>query len=208
VRVSYYDTALIYWGQAMCCMAEPEVDKLIAKNIQDVRDYFHPDGYMLSHDEIRMTGWDKSCEDSGKTPGQLLALNVRRCFQAVKKADPGKPIYAWSDMFDPSHNAKSSGLYYLVKGDGPWKGSWAGLDPEVTILNWNSGADVRKASLEFFAKRGNPQILAGYYDGPVGSIQGWLDDAKPFPSVQGVMYTTWASNFSDLEAYMKAVNGK
>jgi len=27
-------------------------------------------------------------------------------------------------MFDPFHNAKKAGKYYLVKGDGPWFGSW------------------------------------------------------------------------------------
>jgi hypothetical protein len=206
VKVSYYHTALIYWGQAMACMAEPETDRLVAENIAAVRDYLHPDGYMLSHDEIRMTGWDKSCLDSGLTPGQLLARNVRRCTEAVRSADPGKPIYVWSDMFDPNHNAKSQGTYYLVKGDGPWKGAWQGLDPEVTVLNWNSSPESRKASLKFFSERGSPQILAGYYDGPVDAIQTWLRDAAGLSGVLGVMYTTWVSNFADLEPFLKRVN--
>jgi hypothetical protein len=32
----------------------------------------------------------------------------------------------WSDMFDPFHNAKKTGEYYSVKGDGPGGRSPAG----------------------------------------------------------------------------------
>ncbi len=70
-------------------------------------------------------------------------------------------------MFDPSHNALQTGRYYLVKGDGPWYGSWKGLDKDVVIVNWNSNPAKRAASLRHFASLGVRQILAGYYDGPV-----------------------------------------
>jgi hypothetical protein len=138
----------------------------------------------------------------GKTPGQLLAENVRKCVELVRAEDAGKPIYVWSDMFDPYHNAKKAGRYYLVKGDGPWFGSWEGLAKEVVLVNWNSDPAKRVASLRHFADRGHRQILAGYYDGPVGAIRDWLRDARKVPgSLAGAMYTTWQNQYRDLEAF-------
>ena len=61
-----------------------------------------------------MQGWDESCKRSGKTPGQLLAENVSRCADLIRREDAGKPIYVWSDMFDPFHNAGKSGRYYSL----------------------------------------------------------------------------------------------
>ena len=103
-------------------------------------------------------------------------------------------------MFDPHHNAVDN--YYLVRGT--LAGSWEGLSKDTLIMNWNSGK--QKESLDFFAKRGHAQILAGYYDGNPSSIKGWLATAKSLggANVQGVMYTTWANNYSQLEAFAKA----
>ena len=114
----------------------------------------------------------KAAASTGKTPGELLAENVHKCVELVRAEDAGKPVYVWSDMFDPSHNAQKAGRYYLVKGDGPWYGSWKGLDKDVVIVNWNSAPDKRSESLRHFAGLGHRQILAGYYDGPVGAIRG------------------------------------
>lgn len=199
VLVSYYHTALIYWGQAMVCMAEPKLKEIVEWQVAQVHKYLKPDGYMLSHDEIRMTGWDASCEAMRKTPGNLLADNVRMCASICRKEAPGKTVYTWSDMFDPYHNAQSRGPYYLVKGDGPWKDSWLGLDKEVVIVNWNMGTERKKAA-EFFASRGHRQILAGYYDGGGAPIVAWL---KEIPGgAAGVMYTTWENKWSDLEQFI------
>ncbi|MFN8221225.1 MAG: carbohydrate binding domain-containing protein [Fimbriimonadales bacterium] len=203
VKVSYCHTALIYDGQATVCLGEPKLDVILAENFAEVKRFVQPDGYLLSHDEIRVGGWDAGCIKTGKTPGALLADNVRKCAAMVRKTDPGKTVYAWSDMFDPNHNAQPKGLYYLLKGDGPWKGAWEGIDKDVVILNWNSDPRVRKASLRFFADRGNRQILAGYYDSPVEGFRGWLSDAADVKGVIGAMYTTWASNYRDLESFAK-----
>ena len=201
LHVSYYHTAVIYEEQVMCCMAEPKVYEILRWQIQQVHRHLQPDGYFLQHDEIRVQGWDQSCCNTGKTPGQLLAENVRKCVEMVRAEDAGKPIYVWSDMFDPFHNAKRAGRYYLVKGDGPWYESWQGLDHDVTIVNWNSNPSKRAASLKHFAGLGHRQILAGYYDGPVAAISDWLRDGREVPGVIGVMYTTWQHQYRDLEEF-------
>jgi len=204
VLASYYHTAIIHSDQVMCCMAEPKVYDILRWHLAEVHKNLQPDGYFLSHDEIRVQGWDASCQNSGKTPAQLLADNVRRCVELIRAEDPGKPIFVWSDMFDPFHNARPKGKYYLVRGDGPWHGSWEGLPPEVIVMNWNSNPKVRRDSLRHFAQRGHAQMLAGYYDGPVGAIREWLADARSAGHVVGVMYTTWRHNYQDLEAFAKA----
>ena len=208
VLLSYFHTALIHQEQVMCCMAEPKIYEILQWQIGQVHKHLQPDGYFLQHDEIRLQGWDESCRRTGISPGKLLAENVRKCVQLVRREDPGKPIYIWSDMFDPYHNAGKTGRYYLVKGDGPWFGSWEGLDKNVVIVNWNSAPDKRVASLKHFAGLGHQQILAGYYDGPIAAIRGWLDDGRDVPGVVGAMYTTWQHRYDDLEAFARQLQGR
>ena len=91
---------------------------LVEKNVEStikLLDRLAPDGDFMQHDEIRIAGWDAACATRRLTCGQILADNVRRCAAILRKADPGKPVYVWSDMFDPHHNAGRTGRYYLVK---------------------------------------------------------------------------------------------
>jgi len=205
VLVDYYHTAMMHGHQVMCCMSEPGVYDVLNWQIARVRKNLTPDGYFMQHDEIRLQGWDKSCTDRRMTPGQMLADNIKRCTSIITKHDPDKPIYVWSDMFDPHHNAKKTGKYYLVKGVGPWHGSWEGLPPKVTVVNWHGHAAGRLESLRHFASRGHKQILAGYYDGPPERITAWLKDAAKVKGVVGVMYTTWRRNYGDLEKFARCL---
>ncbi len=198
VLVSYCHTAMIYDGQVTCCLGEPALYDIIRWQIQQVHKYMQPSGYLLSHDEIRVGGWDTGCTKDGRTPGQLLADNVKKCVAMVRAEDPGKMICVWSDMFDPYHNASPAGSYYLLKGQGPWKDSWLGLDEDVVVLNWNMQEGKRQQSLKFFDMRGQNQILAGYYDGGGTPIDKWMKEAgRPY----GVMYTTWQGQYKDLERF-------
>ena len=205
LRMSYYHAVLVYDWSIMHCMNEPKTREIAAQQIHNVHTLFDPDGYFMPYDEIRFQGWDLSCQRSNKTPGQTLAEDVAFQTAAIRKEDPGKPIYVWNDMFDPNHNAGKTKHYYLVKGNDPWWGSWEGLDRDVIIMNWMSNAPARRKSLEFFAGRGHKQILAGFYDAPIENIVPWLEDASHVEGVQGVMYTTWADDFSKLEAWMGKV---
>jgi hypothetical protein len=196
LRVSWYHPHLVYDGQVPCCIAEPKVNELLADQAKRMRQIWNAPGYMMSHDEFRVANQDESCLKTGKTPGQLLADNVRFCTSLLD----GAQAYTWNDMFDPYHNAVK-GPYYLVNG--PWTGSWEGLDKSVIILNWNFGK--RDQSLKFFADRGHQQVIAGYYDGPVNKIKDWLASAAKVQGVIGVMYTTWRNDYSKLESFAHAV---
>jgi hypothetical protein len=110
---------------------------------------------------------------------------------------PDDTLYVWNDMFDPHHNAVAD--FFLVRGD--LAGSWEGLPGRVAVVNWNG--DHARASLEFFARRGHHQVIAGYYDDPPKRIQGWLESARGIANVEAVMYTTWKNRYDDLEAFAK-----
>jgi hypothetical protein len=67
---------------------------------------------------------------------------------------------------------------------------------------WNFGK--RDDSLKFFADCGHRQIIAGYYDAGPDQIKPWLESAAKVKGVIGLMYTTWANKYDDLEAFAKA----
>ncbi|EDY20027.1 hypothetical protein CfE428DRAFT_2616 [Chthoniobacter flavus Ellin428] len=199
---SYYHAVTIYEHQAAMCLSEPKTYELLRDQAKRVVAAWDAKGYMLSHDELRVVNWCEACQSRHLTPGQMLADNVSRCVAIMHEVAPGARLYTWNDMFDPNHNAVP-GPYYLVNG--PFTGSWEGLPKDVTIMNWNS--DKKEKSLQFFAERGNPQIIAGYYDSKPERIRDWLTAAKAVPGgVQGVMYTTWRNDYSQLEKFSALVD--
>jgi len=202
IRVSFWHTVTVYDNQVTCCLGDPEVFKVLEDQISRVERLLGPTTYFLSHDEIRVGNWCPACRKEGQTAGQLLAENLRHCVEIVRKVNPKAKLCVWSDMFDPAHNARKD--FYLMSGD--LAGSWEGLPKEMVVVNWNS--DKPKESLPFFAKRGNGQVLAGYYDADPARIRGWLDAGAGLSGIDGAMYTTWTDNFKHLEAFAKSAWGE
>ncbi len=202
LNLSFYCATITLGNQVNSCFSEPKWSELAAKELHRVDMLFHPTGYFLSHDEMRVANWCATCQSRHLTAGEMLSQNIAQCAQLVQKEHPGADMFVWSDMFDPNHNAHDN--YYLVNGD--LKGSWEGLPKSMTIVNWNSGE--AKKSLAFFDKLGLGQILAGYYDGPVDSIKSWMSEAKLTRGLKGVMYTTWVADYSNLEKFAQVAWGK
>ncbi len=199
LRVSYYHAATVHDDQAMICPSEPRTVELLRDQARRMHAAWGSKGYMMSHDEIRVFNWCAACQRRGLDAGALLADNVRTCTGILREVNPGGRIYVWSDMFDPHHNAHRD--YYLVRGD--LSGSWEGLDQDVIIVPWYF--EKRDASLAWFAGRGHRQVIAGYYDAEPGRVRAWLEAARPFPGVEGVMYTTWQQRYDDLEPFIALV---
>ena len=197
LRVGWYHPVIIIGEQVMCCLSEPKVYDLLRDQAERVNKLFKPKTFFMSHDEIRIANWCHACRSRKLTPGQLLADNARRCTKILKEINPDADVMTWSDMFDPNHNAVP-GPFYLVNG--PLTGSWEGLAPEVILANWNGGK--AKASVDFFAKRGHRQLLAGYYDGD-DNYQVWDAASQGAPRIFGFMYTTWQANYNDMARYGK-----
>ena len=216
VLCTYYHIGF-YRGHWMPCMTDPQFLKrleVIANFYVDNLDGV--DGYYFSHDEIRLSGCDPSCQGFGNK-GQHLAANIKFCYNLMTTIDPGKPLFVWNDMFDPYHNAN---LYPRYQNGTPHYLSWEGLDPSIIIANWNfrstlvdkndvpnpSGVEIYKRSIDFFYSLGNKQILAGFYDtSDISSEIPWYQYAKDLRYV-GTMYTTWTEDFSQLQAYINMVN--
>ncbi len=202
LRISWYHPVVVHGEQVMCCLSEPKVVELLRDQARRVNDLFHPQTFFMSHDEIRVANWCAACQKTHRTPGALLAANARRCVEILKDINPRARIVVWSDMFDPHHNAVER--YYLVNGS--LRESWKGLPADVIIANWNSGK--ARESLQWFAERGHPQIIAGYYDGGLDNLSQWSAAAGGVPKVIGFMYTTWENKYDLLEAYGKALRGE
>ncbi|WP_422925994.1 hypothetical protein [Singulisphaera sp. PoT] len=200
LKVSWYHPVPIHGGQLMCCLSDPKLDALLKDQARRVNDLFHPRAFLMSHDEIRVANWCKACQDRHASPGELLARNVKRCAAILKEVAPRSELLVWSDMFDPFHNARKD--YYLVNGS--LEGSWKGLDPQITILNWNG--EKSKESLNWFAKLGHRQIIAGYYDADdLSGFSGWNEAAKGVRNIHGFLYTTWQKKYGQLESYGEAI---
>ena len=200
LRVSFYHTAIIYDGQVSCCLLENELFTHLNRQVELLHKYFGPSRYFMQHDELRVAGHCRLCRSTGKTSGQLLADNTRRCVDTIRAVNPKAEILVWSDMFDPHHNARAN--YYLANGT--LANSWEGLDKSVVVVNWNRGKSTR--ALKWFADRGHRQLIAGYYDGnPEANYRRWQEGAKGVDGVLGYMYTTWRNRYDDLETFAKLV---
>jgi len=202
LRVSFYHPHVVYEEQVCACVSEPTFMTLLKRQAGDVHRLWGAGSYMMSHDEWRVMGWCKACQSRHLTPGQIAADSVSTCTSLLRTTAPEARIFVWNDMFDPFHNARAS--YYLVNGD--LAGSWEGLAKDTIIVNWNSSKAAE--SLKFFAERGHQQLIAGYYDGPLERTRKWLQVAKPVPGVMGVMFTTWQSNYSQLEEFAKMLDAE
>ncbi len=192
--------------QVGMCLTEPAVFRWLGENGRALRTVMPPDNsVLLGYDEMRQMNSCASCRAKQMTAGALLAWNVQKTADIYKALMPGAPLYIWSDMFDPYHNAKKQ--YFYVYGD--LAGSWKGLPPQIGVLNWNH-AHLRQ-SLAWFAGADarqpvpHKQILAGYYDtGKGSSAADDLNVADGIPGLQGIMYVTWVDDYTQLDSFARS----
>ncbi|MBN1807837.1 MAG: hypothetical protein JW909_02135 [Planctomycetes bacterium] len=207
--VSFWHHARIYNDQDLISMEDPAVWKILEREIKETARLWPSAGYMLNYDEIRVAGWEPQPDGASLKPGPMLAAHFKKAYDLVRKYSPKATIYTWSDMFTPLHNARPfdvKGYYYLVNGN--WDGSWEGLPGDVVILNWYA-PDER--SVRFFSDKGHRQVLCGYYDGRnqaamKNNIDKWKKVSAGAPSILGFMYTTWSSNYSNLDEYFRLLD--
>lgn len=200
--VSFYHPAFIYSMQTTCCLTHPKVYALLDDQMHQIEKLFHPSFVFMDHDEIRIANWCELCRRTGLTPGQLLADNVRRCHEIIRKYAPQAGITVWSDMFDPYHNAVDN--YYLANGS--WAGSWKGLSPDVTTMDWVF--ELCKKDMPFFAKQGHKQMISCNCDmDTMEHPVSWLKDSMGIDGVTGAMYTTWEGKYDKLERFAQRVWG-
>jgi hypothetical protein len=196
-----------------CTLSDEKIFDLCRRQIEWARETLAPDGYLFAIDEIRCAGWEPADRKRFRSSGELLAYNVRRCTGIARTAGGGKPLYVWSDMFDPDHNARKD--YYLVNNT--FAGSWKGLDRDVVVMKWGLPEKAAE-SLEFFSRHVDDVMIAAFYDedvtknraawgnvaGAARGVGGETPGARgSAPNVAGFMYTTWRGDYSKLEEFAR-----
>ncbi|HEY1214330.1 MAG TPA: hypothetical protein VGE93_11915, partial [Bryobacteraceae bacterium] len=189
------------------CLTEPGVLEWQRRNAYAIKSVLPPRaGLLMGYDEMRQMNSCGSCRAIHMSAGELLAWSTGHSVQLYKSVLPGAQLYVWNDMFDPFHNAVKR--YYNVEGD--LSGSWKGVPAEVSVVNWNLGN--LKKSLRWFSGQSfrqptpHKQIVAGYYDAGDGAAAARteLREASGVPGVEGLMYTTWKDDYSQLEPFADA----
>jgi len=194
--VSYYHGMSINNGQVAACMSEPEVHEILRHNARIIHAELAPKRWMLSVDEIRMGGSCQACKRRGLTMAQILGDHITQGFLMIRDINPDAEIWAWSDMFDPGHNARDH--YYLVDGD--YTGSAEYIPRDLGIVCWYYAR--RNESLAFFSGLGHRTLAGAYYDGDnLDNPKGWLEALARTPGAMGIMYTTWQNKYGLLAAF-------
>jgi hypothetical protein len=208
--VSFWHAQRIGSDQDIVSMEDPATLRIMEQEMANAAKVWNAPGYFMNYDEIRVAGWEPPPDGLPLKPGQRLARHVAKACEIVRRHSPAATIYTWSDMFTPFHNARpfddKKGFYYLVNGN--WDGSWEGLPKDVVIMNWHSPDEK---NVKFFADRGHRQVLCGYYDaGDTDAMREnvarWMLVSKDVKGIQGMMFTTWRWNYSELGEYFKLVN--
>ena len=183
-------------GSTMVCVSEDTLYSIIQNQLSLVDAQYHSNKYFMSHDEIREMNWDTACTSRHVSPAVELADNVKKCDSIIKEVHKGAEVFDWSDMFDSLHNAHNN--YYLVNGD--LSGDWNLIPKDFTIVNWNGGN--MSHSLNFFSKLGFSQITSPYYDVQnTVNMRDWRLAMDTIPNMRGMMYTTWANDYSFLTPF-------
>lgn len=198
IAVAYHHTVTIYNGQVTMTMSEPGLYPIIEREFRMLDSLVRPHSWFMQHDEIRVLNWEDADLARGLTPGQLLADNVRHCMEIIRRSSPASRVWVWSDMFDEQHNAVAKN-YYLVNGD--LRGSADLVPKDLGIVNWNGSATKSIPSMEFFSGRGFAQVTAPFYDADAAQIRRWRERMRGIAGVEGMMYTTWQSDYSELDAF-------
>jgi hypothetical protein len=195
VLVHHYAVQRVYSGSVAPSMCSDGVKAVVLRDLQDVLLSYYPNvsSFLLNYDEIRQANWGQDCQDLALDAGQLLASHARQTIEMIRGQVSAARIYAWSDMFDPHHNAIDN--YYLVNGS--FDNSWVDLDPQVVIINWNGSA----ASFQHFQTQGLSQLVSG--DG--ASISTRLDGAEGIASIVGAYFVNWSDDFTELESFAETV---
>ena len=203
LRVSFYHGMAVNDGQVSACMSEPEVLDIVARNTRLIHELLAPRKYLLSIDEIRAGGSCDACKRRGLSMGQILGDFITRAFMIVKEVNPDAEVFAWSDMLDPNHNARSD--YYLV--DGTYDGSWWWVPGDLNIVTWYYSK--RKESLQHFSSLGFRTLAGAYYDGDdLENVKGWLRALDATQGAIGIMYTTWENKYGLLPDFGDLVSGR
>lgn len=191
-------------SQISTCMSDPRLYAAFEKSAQAIEEILHPGAWFLSLDEVMNGGTCELCAPRKTDMAHIFGDCVTKMRDIIKAVDPKAEIFAWSDMFDPWHNAKAK--------VGGCRGSFVGsadlIPADVGMMFWHGG--ILEKSAPYFAERKHRFMGSICCDSRnlLKVLHNWKEKLSPYPELRGFMYTTWVNNYDNLDLFMKELGDK
>lgn len=186
--------------QISTCMSDPKLYELFRKSAEAIEELLHPKKWFLSLDEVRNGGTCPLCEARNTDMAHILAGCVLKQHEIIRSVHPGAEIYAWSDMFDPFHNAKDK----VCGCKGTFVGIWDLIPKDVIMVLWYGG--MLDKSVPFFTERGFRVMGSVCCDSKkLDMVEKWKRSINSAPGSKGFMYTTWRRDFDQLDGFAELI---
>ena len=190
------------WGRAgpkmqlSTCLSDPKLYDCFKRASKWVNDNVRPKKWFLSLDELRNGGTCPLCEARQTDMAHIFGEAVTKMHGIIKADNPDAQIYAWSDMFDPNHNAKDR--YLGCKGT--FRGVWDLIPKDIVMVLW--WRRMAEKSAAFFTERGF-DIMGSVCTDFTGeaAVEKWKSMLGGIPQCRGFMYTTWSSDYGKLKKF-------
>jgi len=183
------------------CMSDPRLYECFELSARGIEDALHPAMWLLSIDEVMNGGTCELCKVRHTDMAHIFGECVTKMRNVIKGVNPRAEIFAWSDMFDPNHNARAN--------VGSCKGTFDGvadlIPKDVGMMLWY-GAKLDK-SAPYFAERGHSFMGSICCDGNncAEAVRMWKEKLTSYPELRGFMYTTWLKDYSKLDVFMNGL---
>lgn len=173
---------------AKACPSEEAVYLQFAKNIDQVIRCFQPKKIHVNHDEIGIVNSDSRCQRRGLQDYELIADQINRMHEIIKKCDANVDMIMWSDSVNPYHNAGKKNLEKTCDL----------LNRDIIMAHWYYAAenyeevDVLELGAKFFIDRGF-RTYGCPWDNLINH-QAWekvLANYRSQPLMCGLMHTQW-----------------
>jgi len=184
--------------QISSCMSDPRLYECFRKSAEAIEAEIHPTKWFLSLDEVRNGGTCDLCAARKTDMAHILGECVQRQHEIIRSVNPKAEIYAWSDMFDPFHNAKEK----CCGCKGTFVGIWDLIPRDIVLMLW--WGKMLPKSYPFFTERGFKVMGSVCCDSKRDLdliLAPWKENLGGKPNVRGFMYTTWCRDFSALEGF-------
>ncbi len=165
-------------------LAYEEFDRLVGQIIK----VLNPQKIHVNHDELGLVNSDSRCKKRNLKEHQLLAYQVNRMSDIIKKHNPTVDMIMWADCINPYHNA---GLKFLEKTADL-------LNKDIVLTQWFYSAenyqqrDLIETGTTYLLDRGF-RVYCSPWDHLVNH-QDWektlLKNASN-PNFMGLMHTEW-----------------
>ena len=189
-------------SQLSTCMSDPRLYERFEQSAAGIMEACAPRKWFLSVDEVRNGNTCPLCVARHTDMAHIFGECVSKMHAIIRKARPDAVVYAWSDQFDPNHNARDG--YYGCKGT--FAGDWD-LVPKDIVMScwWRQKCEV---SVPFFAQKGFRVQAAGYYDydgTEADKDRPWVEILNRTPGATGFIYTTWQGKYDVLPAFGRLI---